>query len=110
MLHTIFWIWHDLFGTLGSLDDINVLYGSPIFDDVLAGRSPKVSYVVNGHEYDQAYYLTDGIYNSWDAFVKSITSPQMRKHKLFAQVKEACKKDVERAFGVLEVYGSDAYT
>ncbi|XP_024982941.1 uncharacterized protein LOC112519177 [Cynara cardunculus var. scolymus] len=48
------------------------------------------------------YYLTDGIYPSWIALVKSVTSPQMRKHKLFAQVQEACRKDVERAFGVLQ--------
>ncbi|KAJ9546399.1 hypothetical protein OSB04_018942 [Centaurea solstitialis] len=46
------------------------------------GQSPKVSYVVNGHEYDKTYYLTDGIYPLWAAFVKSITSPQIQKHKL----------------------------
>ncbi|KAJ9558023.1 hypothetical protein OSB04_012637 [Centaurea solstitialis] len=89
-------------GFPGSLNDINVLHRSPIFDDVLTGQSPKVSYVVNGHEYDKTYYLTDGIYPSWAAFVKSITSPQIQKHKLFAQVQEACRKDVERAFGVLQ--------
>ncbi|GKB84007.1 RNA-directed DNA polymerase, eukaryota, nucleotide-binding alpha-beta plait domain protein [Tanacetum coccineum] len=49
-----------------------------------------------------AYYLTDGIYPSWAAFVKSITSPQIRKHTLFAQHQEAVRKDVERAFGVLQ--------
>ncbi|KAJ9547490.1 LOW QUALITY PROTEIN: hypothetical protein OSB04_020033 [Centaurea solstitialis] len=96
------WIWHAFFGTPGSLNDINVLHRSPIFDDVLIGQSPKVSYIVNGHEYDKTYYLTDGIYPSWAAFVKSITSPQIQKHKLFAQVQEACRKDVERAFGVLQ--------
>ncbi|GJU41859.1 RNA-directed DNA polymerase, eukaryota [Tanacetum coccineum] len=64
-------------------------------------RAPKVSYVVNGHQRNMAYYLIDGIYPSWAAFVKSITSPQIRKHKLFAQHPEAVRKDVERAFGVL---------
>ncbi|KAJ9546808.1 hypothetical protein OSB04_019351 [Centaurea solstitialis] len=44
----------------------------------------KVSNVVNGHEYDRTYYLIDGIYPSWVAFVKSITSPQLQKNKLFA--------------------------
>ncbi|KAL8467362.1 hypothetical protein ACS0TY_030859 [Phlomoides rotata] len=39
--------------------------------------------------------------HSWAAFVKSITSPQLQKHKLFAQHQEAAQKDVERAFGVL---------
>ena len=51
---------------------------------------------------NMAYYLTDGIYPSWVAFVKSISSPQIRKHRLFAQHQEAARKDVERAFGVLQ--------
>ncbi|KAI3778281.1 hypothetical protein L2E82_07462 [Cichorium intybus] len=96
------WIWHAFFGTPGSCNDINVLHRSPIFSDVLAGRAPNVSYVVNGRESNMTYYLTDGIYPSWAAFVKSITAPQIRKHKLFAERQEAARKDVERAFGVLQ--------
>ncbi|GJV65989.1 zinc finger, CCHC-type containing protein [Tanacetum coccineum] len=30
------WIWHAYFGVPGSNNDLNVLYGSPLFDDVLA--------------------------------------------------------------------------
>ncbi|GJU04016.1 putative harbinger transposase-derived protein [Tanacetum coccineum] len=62
-------------GFPGSCNDINVLHRSLIFSDVLEGRAPKVSYVVNGHQRNMAYYLADGIYPSWAAFVKSITSP-----------------------------------
>ena len=69
---------------------------------MLEGRAQKVSYVVNGNQKNMAYYLTDGIYPSWAAFVKSISSPQIRKHRLFAQHQEAVRKDVERAFGVLQ--------
>ncbi|GJW46979.1 putative nuclease HARBI1 [Tanacetum coccineum] len=96
------WIWHAFFGTPGSCNDINVLHRSTVFSDVLEGRAPKVSYVVNGHQRNMTYYLFDGIYPLWPAFVKSITSPQIRKHKLFAQHQEAVRKDVERAFGVLQ--------
>lgn len=96
------WIWHAFFGTPGTCNDINVLHRSPLFDDVLSGRAPHVSYILNGREYNRAYYLTDGIYPSWAAFVKSISSPQLRKHKLFAQHQESARKDVERAFGVLQ--------
>ncbi|XP_013583337.1 PREDICTED: uncharacterized protein LOC106292280 [Brassica oleracea var. oleracea] len=50
-------------GMIGSIDytlnDINVLDRSPIFDDILQGRAPMVQYVVSGHQYDMAYYLTD---------------------------------------------------
>ena len=54
------------------------------------------------YQYNRAYYLTDGIYPAWAAFVKSIASPQIQKHKLFAQFQESIRKDVERAFGVLQ--------
>jgi hypothetical protein len=47
------------------------------------------------------YYLVDGIYPSWATFVKTIPEPQGNKKKYFATAQEACRKDVERAFGVL---------
>jgi hypothetical protein len=34
--------------------------------------------------------------------VKSIKEPRDEKSKLFAKFQEACRKDVERAFGVLQ--------
>ncbi|XP_057809119.1 uncharacterized protein LOC131023592 [Salvia miltiorrhiza] len=93
-------------GMMGSIDcsrnDINVLDQSPVFDDILEGRAPKVNYIVNGRERNMGYYLTDGIYPQWAAFIKSIPAPQLRKHQLFAQHQEAARKDVERAFGVLQ--------
>ena len=48
------------------------------------------------------YYLADGIYPKWSTFVKTISSPLGDKRKLFAKAQEAYKKDVERAFGVLQ--------
>ena len=96
------WIWHSFFGMPGRCNDINVLHRSPVFEDVLEGRTPPVNFVVNGRNYNKGYYLTDGIYPKWATFVKSITSPQTRKDKLFAQHQEAARKDVERAFGVLQ--------
>ncbi|XP_074305490.1 uncharacterized protein LOC141640706 [Silene latifolia] len=44
------WIWHAFFGTPGSLNDINVFHRSPVFDDILEGRAPKVNYYVNGNQ------------------------------------------------------------
>uniref|UniRef100_A0A0D3CUL8 DDE Tnp4 domain-containing protein n=1 Tax=Brassica oleracea var. oleracea TaxID=109376 RepID=A0A0D3CUL8_BRAOL len=96
------WIWHAFFGPPGTLNDINVLDRSPIFDDILQGRAPKVNYTVNGHNYRLTYYLTDGIYPNWDTFVQSIREPQGPKASLFATKQEAVRKDVERAFGVLQ--------
>ena len=96
------WIWHAFFGPPGTLNDINVLERSPVFDDIIEGRAPRVRYMVNGHMYKLAYYLTDGIYPKWSTFIQSITLPQCPKQELFAKVQEATRKDVERAFGVLQ--------
>ena len=61
-----------------------------------------MNYSINGHDYTMGYYLADGIYPSWSTFVKTIPSPQGRKNCLFATTQESTRKDVERAFGVLE--------
>ncbi|XP_024011387.1 uncharacterized protein LOC112086648 [Eutrema salsugineum] len=61
------WIWHAFFGPPSTLNDINVLDRSPVFDDIIQGRAP-----------------------------------QGQKSKLFATTQESVRKDVERAFGVLQ--------
>uniref|UniRef100_A0A0D3D6A8 Uncharacterized protein n=1 Tax=Brassica oleracea var. oleracea TaxID=109376 RepID=A0A0D3D6A8_BRAOL len=66
------------------------------------GRAPKVNYIVNGHEYHLAYYLTYDIYPKWATFVQSIPLPQGLKASLIASYQEVVRKDVERAFGVLQ--------
>lgn len=40
--------------------------------------------------------------NEWASFMKTISLPQIEKHKLFAECQEGARKDVERAFGVLQ--------
>jgi hypothetical protein len=47
------------------------------------------------------YYLADGIYPQWSTFVKTISAPLEAKKKHVAKVQEACRKDVECAFGIL---------
>ncbi|XP_074288507.1 uncharacterized protein LOC141613662 [Silene latifolia] len=89
-------------GFPGSLNDINVLERSPLFNDVLEESAPPVNFSVNGTDYNMGYYLVDGIYPGWATFVKTINAPQIQKHRLFAARQESCRKDVERAFGVLQ--------
>ncbi|XP_010418941.1 PREDICTED: uncharacterized protein LOC104704581 [Camelina sativa] len=67
------WIWNAFFGPPGTLNDINVLDRSPVFDDFLEGRAPRVTYIVNGRQYKMTYYLTDSIYLKWATFIQSIT-------------------------------------
>ncbi|XP_017248253.1 uncharacterized protein LOC108219350 [Daucus carota subsp. sativus] len=66
------WIWHAFFGLPWSLNDINVLDRSHLFEEYAEGSGPEVRYTINGHEYNMSYYLADGIYPSWLTFVKTI--------------------------------------
>ena len=96
------WIWHAFFGLPGSLNDINVLERSPVFATLTEGRAPPINYRINGHDYTMGYYLADDIYPNWSTFVKTIPCPQGLKRKHYAAAQESIRKDVERAFGVLQ--------
>ncbi|WZZ24729.1 hypothetical protein YC2023_008130 [Brassica napus] len=86
----------------GTMNDLNILDRSPVFDDIINGIAPQVNYYVNETEYHLAYYLTDGIYPKWATFIQSIRLPQTEKQSLFAKSQESVRKDVERSFGVLQ--------
>ncbi|GJR06070.1 ALP1-like protein [Tanacetum coccineum] len=96
------WIWHAYFGVPRANNDLNVLYGSPLFDDEIADIAPECPFVVNGHTYRKGYYLADGIYPAWSTFVKTFSVARDEKSLKFKRVQEAARKDIERAFGVLQ--------
>ncbi|XP_050125715.1 uncharacterized protein LOC126602965 [Malus sylvestris] len=77
------WIWHAFFGSPGSNNDINVLWSSPLFDEVVNGWAPEFRY--------KLVYI-----------FKSFSHPDSAKKKLFSQRQESYRKDVERAFGILQ--------
>ncbi|XP_058742570.1 uncharacterized protein LOC131615075 [Vicia villosa] len=68
----------------------------------MLGRAATVQYTINETPYNMGYYLADGIYPEWATFVKTISMSQGEKRKLFPQHQESARKDVERAFGVLQ--------
>ncbi|KAM1185054.1 hypothetical protein ACFX2G_014702 [Malus domestica] len=78
---------------IGSID---------LFNDVLQGKAPKVTYEVNGRMYDGPYYLADDIYLRWSTFVKTVPHLRSAKEKHFASCQEGCRKDVERCFCILQ--------
>ena len=112
------WIWHAYFGMPGSNNDINVLHRSPLFRRQIRDEAPPVHFTVNGNAYNMGYYLADGIYPDWPAFLKTVRHPMTNKDCRFSQVQEGARKDIERAFGVLQArwaiirgpaYGWDRY-
>jgi hypothetical protein len=79
-----------------------VLHRSSIFSSLTECNAPQVFYVINGNPHNKGYYLADSSYPSWSTFVNIVRKPSYEKCKRFAKEQEAAKKDVERAFGVLQ--------
>nr|GEW76536.1 hypothetical protein [Tanacetum cinerariifolium] len=96
------WIWHAFFGVAGANNDINILDNYLLFDDLLNDTAPVLPYVVNGVGYEKRYYLVDCMYPQRVTFVKSFTVANDVKHAYFKKRQEGARKDVERAFGVLQ--------
>jgi hypothetical protein len=96
------WIWHAFFGLPGTLNDINVLNRSPLFKHIQDGVAPPVNFKINSNKYTMPYYLLDLIYPKWATLIQTINYPTNEKEKNFAKHQEACRKDVERAFGILQ--------
>ncbi|KAL5722607.1 hypothetical protein ACHQM5_006110 [Ranunculus cassubicifolius] len=96
------WIWHAFFGLPGTNNDINVLNKSNLFHDLQNGKSLPANYSIKGRNYKVGYYLADGIYPKWSTLVQTIPVTADQKEKYYVTKQEAYRKDVERAFGVLQ--------
>ena len=90
------------FGMPGSNNDINVLQQSDLFDDIIHGNAPACHYQVNGNDYHMGYFLSDGIYPKWATLIQAPRKPGPMKERHFKMRQESVRKDVERAFGVLQ--------
>jgi hypothetical protein len=96
------WIWHAFFGMPGSCNDINVLQRSPLMTRIAMGQTPPVEFVANNKTYNYGYFLADGIYPRWSTFVKPVKDPKGKRAIGFHNAQAAARKDVERAFGILQ--------
>ncbi|XP_042408037.1 uncharacterized protein LOC121997600 [Zingiber officinale] len=91
---------HGFPGMLGSLDCMHWKWKNcPV---AWKGNMLEINFTVNDTAYMKDYYLTNGIYLEWATFVKAFPCPEDPKRKLFKERQESARKDVERAFGVLQ--------
>lgn len=97
------WIWHAFFGMPGSGNDINVVEASTLTVKIAAGTyPPPLEYLIGSETRNKPYWLADGIYTKWPVFLQTITFPSNKKEECLARNQECARKDVERAFGVLQ--------
>jgi len=97
------YIWYHHFGEPGSLNDINILDKSSILLKILNSSFDLLTpeYRINNATRNYLYFLVDGIYPQWAIFMDTFSNPLTEKETHFAKMQEGCRKDIERAFGVL---------
>lgn len=97
------YIWHSFFGIAGCNNDITVFEASPILGMMANGKYPRpCEYNIDAVVRNKPYWLCDGIYPKAPFFLHSITNPTGEDESYFAGRQEGRRKDIERAFGVLQ--------
>ena len=103
------WLWHAFYGVAGSMNDLSVLRLSKLLKMFVTGEFEKleklaniVPYSIHDEEFQQLFVLVDGIYPKYSRFVKGIKDPLTEQEKKYSAWQEAARKDIERAFGVLQ--------
>ena len=104
------WFWHASYGYGGSLNDINILQLSPLMKRLTNGSfssTEEASGVTPFNfgsfgEFDKTFMLVDGIYPQWCRFMRGVKEPLTVPESRYTTWQEGARKDVERAFGVLQ--------
>jgi Plant transposon protein len=97
------WIWHTRFGFPGTHNDINIWDQSSLLRMFLDGSFGDIDFPfrIANKTFNKVWLMTDGIYPELSRFVKTISVPTNPTHKMYSKWQEACRKSVERAFGIL---------
>ncbi|GJT38388.1 ALP1-like protein isoform X1 [Tanacetum coccineum] len=97
---------HGFSGMLGSIDCMHWEWrNSPKAWHEQFGRGDKKYPTILLEvvaSYEKGYYLANDIYPQWASFVKSFTVASSEKNVLYKRKQEGARKDIERAFGVLQ--------
>ena len=95
-------IWHASFGHPGTMNDRTIWDQSSLLLSFLDGSFPNFPFSIAGEQFNQLWFLVDGIYPEASRFVLSIKQPNDPLAATYAKWQEGARKDVERAFGVLQ--------
>jgi hypothetical protein len=99
------WFWHAAFGYAGSLNDINIWDQSPLlksFIDKSFSGNVDFEFKINNQSFTKLFMLADGIYPEIARIAKTVDEPRGHGKKIYAKWQESCRKDIERAFGVIQ--------
>ena len=103
------WFWHASYGYAGTLNDLNILTLSPLLKALSDGSFAEleklagiVPFTILEEAFEKLFILVDGIYPAYSRFVKGFPEPVEDKEKPFTKWQESVRKDIERAFGVLQ--------
>ena len=103
------WFWNAFYGSGGAFNDLNVLALSNLVKMIVDGTmhtlekaAGTVPYIISGEVFDRMFLLVDGIYPRYSRFVPGVKDPLTPDDKSFTAWQEAARKDIERAFGVLQ--------
>ena len=103
------YFWHSAYGFPGTMNDINIINASSLLKAFIDGtmvedESESIPFSIMGEQFKHLFLLTDGIYPTWVRFVKAISEagadPSSTSYKIW---QEKSRKDIERAFGVLQI-------
>jgi hypothetical protein len=92
-----------LFDMVGSHNDINMLNCSPVFNRLMESSAPMVSYEMEMHMTSHTMLVISFILTGPHWLIQYVILKE--KQKRFPWMKEACRKDVKRAFNCLNLGG-----
>lgn len=105
------WFWHAAYGYSGALNDANILGLSPLLERMTNGSLSRIEqqagvapFLIPGTQepFYSTYFLVDGIYPRYSRLLKAVKHPFFEDEKKFSEWQEGARKDIERAFGVLQ--------
>jgi Plant transposon protein len=103
------WFWHTSYGYAGAMNDLNILNLSPLLESItngtfakLEGEAGMVPFLIDGQQFTRMYFLVDGIYPKYSRFVRGFKEAITEEETRYTGWQEGARKDIERAFGVLQ--------